>query len=321
MKIIWAVDAFENNKELNQKMADYIQHLYGKFHPEIEPVYLHREDEMVLPTYEGIIASTDSMATGESLLGDLLAECPLSFLQKPKVIPHTATSQAGAAEILADYADASYADLILVGSHGRQGLQRWVWGSFAESLLRSSQVPVCVLGAHATKTNSTQRILFPTDFGEHSQANFQHALELGQRWQAEILLLHAATRFSSYNQLEKMQSLGQRIAAQLEKLSEKAQKWVTHAQQRGVHVEHILDMSFRPVDDLIIQTAAENACDLIFMEAQSSALTAALLGSYTHNVVRRSDCPVYVLPRAFYPERFPNPRSFRGLQTDLGASI
>ena len=51
------------------------------------------------------------------------------------------------AEALADYAAASGADLIVLASHGRGGLARWVLGSVADRLSRSSCVPVMVVRA------------------------------------------------------------------------------------------------------------------------------------------------------------------------------
>jgi len=52
-----------------------------------------------------------------------------------------------AAEAIADYATKSQADLIIVATHGRSGVSRWVWGSVAERILRSSCVPVLMVRA------------------------------------------------------------------------------------------------------------------------------------------------------------------------------
>ena len=58
-----------------------------------------------------------------------------------------------AADTLADYAEKNEFDLIVIATHGRSGISRWVWGSVAERILRSACVPVlmvrapgCVLG-------------------------------------------------------------------------------------------------------------------------------------------------------------------------------
>ena len=51
------------------------------------------------------------------------------------------------AEAIADYASAAGADLIVLATHGRGGLARWVLGSVADRVSRSSCVPVMVVRA------------------------------------------------------------------------------------------------------------------------------------------------------------------------------
>jgi nucleotide-binding universal stress UspA family protein len=52
-----------------------------------------------------------------------------------------------AADSLALYADKNGVDLILIATHGRSGVSRWVWGSVADKILRSASVPVMMIRA------------------------------------------------------------------------------------------------------------------------------------------------------------------------------
>lgn len=52
---------------------------------------------------------------------------------------------AGVAQALLDAAKAADVDLIVMTTHGRSGLQRWVLGSVAERIVRQSPVPVLLL--------------------------------------------------------------------------------------------------------------------------------------------------------------------------------
>lgn len=314
MKIIWAVDAFEDNKELNQKMAEYITHLHEITKADIEPLYLLRENEIVLPTYEVPAWVTDHSKTAESLFREVLADYDLPFLLEAKVIPHASQSHAGAAETLSNYATKSKADLIIVGSHGREGFQRFMLGSFAESLLLQSEVPVCVVSSHATRTAASKNILFPTEFGEHSKDNFRYVIQIAKKLHAEILLLHAITRPIEslfdldtrprvYNFQGKMLTLEQIIEEQVESQAHKAQLWIEWAMKEGVTANYFIDNSFKAVDDSIIEAIDKHGSDLIIMEAQSGPLSAAILGSYTRNVARKASCPVLVLTRHFYDKQ------------------
>lgn len=51
------------------------------------------------------------------------------------------------ADGVAEYASKEGVDLIVIATHGRSGVRRWVWGSVADRLLRSSCVPVLMVRA------------------------------------------------------------------------------------------------------------------------------------------------------------------------------
>jgi len=53
----------------------------------------------------------------------------------------------GAADSIADYASKNGVDLIIIATHGRSGVSRWVWGSVADRVLRSACVPVLMVRA------------------------------------------------------------------------------------------------------------------------------------------------------------------------------
>jgi nucleotide-binding universal stress UspA family protein len=52
-----------------------------------------------------------------------------------------------AADSLADFASKNNIDLIIMSTHGRSGISRWVLGSTADRVLRSSCVPVMMIRA------------------------------------------------------------------------------------------------------------------------------------------------------------------------------
>lgn len=51
------------------------------------------------------------------------------------------------AETLASYAESNDVDLVVISTHGRSGVSRWVWGSVADRILRSACVPVFMIRA------------------------------------------------------------------------------------------------------------------------------------------------------------------------------
>lgn len=55
------------------------------------------------------------------------------------------------AEGLVDYCAANSIDLIIIATHGRSGITRWVRGSVADKILRSSKIPVMMVRAPGTQ--------------------------------------------------------------------------------------------------------------------------------------------------------------------------
>ena len=51
------------------------------------------------------------------------------------------------ADKLVDYVDANNIDLVLIATHGRSGISRWVRGSIADKVFRSSSAPVLMVRA------------------------------------------------------------------------------------------------------------------------------------------------------------------------------
>ena len=61
---------------------------------------------------------------------------------------HLAVEMGPAAETIIDYAHHHPIDLIVMATHGRSGLQRWVYGSVADKVLRGADVPVLLVRTH-----------------------------------------------------------------------------------------------------------------------------------------------------------------------------
>ena len=63
------------------------------------------------------------------------------------LVVETVVSQGDPAKALLHEAQTRDVDLILLGTHGRSGLGRWIYGSVAEAVLGHSSVPVLLARA------------------------------------------------------------------------------------------------------------------------------------------------------------------------------
>jgi len=62
-----------------------------------------------------------------------------------ETVIETVTLQGNAAYEILEYADKNQVDLIIMSTHGKSGISRWVFGSVADRVLRHSPVPVLVI--------------------------------------------------------------------------------------------------------------------------------------------------------------------------------
>ena len=89
-----------------------------------------------------------------------------------------------------DYADTVEAELIVLGTHGRRGLQRFLLGSVAEAIVRRASVPVLTVREHARVPEAIQHILVPTDFSEDARMALREAARWAAHFRARLTLLH-----------------------------------------------------------------------------------------------------------------------------------
>jgi nucleotide-binding universal stress UspA family protein len=80
-------------------------------------------------------------------------------------------------------------DLIVIGTHGRRGVPRFLLGSVAEKVVRRSPVPVLTVGSE-TRVASFKKILVPVDTGPASDAAVEQAVVLAGALGAGVTVLH-----------------------------------------------------------------------------------------------------------------------------------
>src|SRR5262245_38824082 len=85
-------------------------------------------------------------------------------------------------------------DLVVVGTHGRRGLQRFLMGSTAEYIFRNANCPVLTVGPHvAVRPYSgfvAENILFPTDLGAHAEFAATYAMSFAHESRGRLTLMH-----------------------------------------------------------------------------------------------------------------------------------
>ena len=186
-----------------------------------------------------------------------------------------------------------HADLIVMGTHGRSGFQRWVLGSVAETVLRRAQCPVLTVPARAGELTDPmffKRILCATDFSPASEAAVGYAASMAEESNAMLVLVHVVERpepgAHSRQRLDGGGGRGgihQAAQAQLRRARPEA--------RGGGPSEEIVTCG--KVAPEILRLAAERKTGLIVVGVHGRNLRDLMaFGSVTHQVVREAICPV-----------------------------
>lgn len=191
-------------------------------------------------------------------------------------------------------ADELASDLIVVGSHGRSGFERWALGSVTERILRRARRPVLVVpsrGALVRERPRFRTLLWATDFSASAAAALACALRLASEGRPRLLALHVVR-----TRLHDLSRRGRSRAPEMpDELVERARAALRGAVPREVRarcrVEEIVASG--KAHAAILRLAAERGAELVVMGAQGSdALGRSLFGSTAHKVMRAAACPV-----------------------------
>jgi nucleotide-binding universal stress UspA family protein len=307
-KVIWSIDAFEEKDELQAKAARVLSVFQNKTFAQIEPVFVLAATDLNWPADY----STEWMSEFQENLRKHLEEVLLTVgfpqVLTPKIIVEPLTSTSASIDSLLDYALSEHADLIIVSSHGRKGLDRFFLGSFAETLLLHSHIPVLVVGGKVNVESQMSHILFPTEFGDRSREAFRRVINVAKQMKASVQIFHAVPMPSRlvldtgyypamYGVDGEIVGFEDFMQVQAEHQGRRAQAWAQWAESEGVPCGFKVDASGESVEDMICAEAKASGADLIILEGHSGPLKVALLGSVTRNVVRAALCPVLVYPR------------------------
>ncbi len=194
-------------------------------------------------------------------------------------------------EILAQVADEYGADLIVVGTHGRTGLSRFLLGSVAASVIRHARCDVLVV--RGGQPAPFKRPLIATDFSAVADRSIDHAARLCEP-NAPLQVIHAwqlpsgswgatllgQARFPWSTVRDAVISNARDLADKLT---------VSHP---GIQVELVQG----PAAQVVTHAAERDGNDLISIGAHGlRGVRRLLLGSVAESTVRHAPCSVLVV--------------------------
>lgn len=201
------------------------------------------------------------------------------------------------ASIIVDVAQEEQIDLIIMSTHGRSGVERWVMGSVTERVLRYAPCPVLAVRSK----RPLQKILITLDGSQRAEQSIPYAMELAEVFAANVTLLQARSTTSIFD-LEAAallntheHGLGERLFREAEDRADIYLESTWHDWRRdGVSLKTAVREG-KPAQ-AILDYAQHNNIDLIAMSTHGlTGLRRWAYGSVTEKVLRHTDCAMLIV--------------------------
>ena len=189
-------------------------------------------------------------------------------------------------------------DLLVTGTHGRSGFERFLLGSVAERLVRRSTVPVLTVPPRAPDMSPIgncpfRNVVYATDFSQGSERAFEYATSLAGGAGARLTLVYVveqlpvvydsvvAVPFSINTYTDSLEQIGR---TQLNDL-------VTTSVPQSCETDTVIARG-RAAEE-ILHVATERQADVIVLGVHGHhALDRLVFGSTAEKVIRHATCPV-----------------------------
>ncbi len=295
-KIVWALDYSGMTPALGRRVTAMLRTLSHSDEVVIQPVSVVNESPSLgrLPDY-----FVEQVAES---LRKLAAQSGLDNVLEPKLLFCRAPSQRKSVEVLVNFARKSQADAIVVASFSRRGMSRWFLGSFAETLIMQSPVPIVVVNPKNRVQGKVDHILVPVGNASRAKVMFGRVVGLAKDLGAKITILGQidfpvlpSAYYQDFVGPEGQVSFDSYIEKNKKKLRMELTKLRDLAQKKGVKAKVEIGTEVVGIAEKILFFAEQNKVDLIAMGNESGPIGSVLLGSVSREVVRKAQIPVWIV--------------------------
>ena len=249
----------------------------------IHVLYVADTDRDSLTTVRGEVI--DSLKqVGESVVAETADR-----VRERGLTVHTSVLQGDPSRTIVDYAAEVAADLVVMSTHGRRGVERALLGSVTERVVNTAPVPVVVVNPDTEQTARypARDLLVPTDGSPGAQRALAEGIDIATATGARLHLLHVV----------ETGALGPdvRSVVQEEALDEHAEEIIGAARDTAEEsVDNVVDsIAYGHAHREIRNYVEEEAIDLLVLGTQGQTEFGwYALGGVSSKLVRSSPVPL-----------------------------
>ncbi len=195
-------------------------------------------------------------------------------------------------EVILDIAAGKKADLIVLGTYGRKGLNRLLMGSVTSRVIADAPTDVLVVKKPCTEcTGEYRSILVPFDGSDFSRRALTQACQLSKDDHAEVTVLYVIPRYEEMIDFFKTDAIRKSLHHEAEKIIGIANGI---ASLQGVAIK--TEITEGNIAEGILEAVKNKKHDLIVMGSHGyRGMDKAIMGSATERVITNATCPILVV--------------------------
>lgn len=207
-------------------------------------------------------------------------------------------------------------DLVVLGTNALHGIERIVFGSTAEEVLRSASCPVLTVGPRSTHFSGEDAkqgpVVFATDFHRTTTSAIRYAQAFCKMTKASLHCLHVLPRScetTSDNML-----ISQIMTEALKQLASKGEEQIA---------EPVLSIAYgSEVSNAVVDYAHEHKAALIVLGVRRSSMVAAHIPAHiAYRIITEAPCPVLTMAFASREKPKSIPSEMSATRTMLNYSL
>ena len=206
------------------------------------------------------------------------------------------------AEQIVDYADKENIGLIVMTTHGRSGIRRWILGNVAAKVVRATDRPIALIRAKDTPPEARAeriiKILVPLDGSKASEVVIPHVSELASKLKAEVVLFQVVAPSYFVYAIPGEAVLQPHSPEDLQNMIENSKLYLDKvcAEFRDKGIETTSEVGIGGPAEEIIRIADEIQVDMVAMSTHGhSSISLWAFGSNADKVLHAGDTPVLLV--------------------------
>lgn len=220
-------------------------------------------------------------------------------LQETGITTRYAVAVGDAPAEIVNYAQRGGMDLIALATHGRSGIQRWVFGSVADAVLHTTRTPLLLIrprdGRPAAASGVTQ-VVVPLDGSPLAEAVLPLAQELALAFDVPVVLLRTVETVYLFSEPAPGAAAGYQdiISAVQEAVAGYLEHVGAGLEAQGTTVKTVAPLG-SPATEIEAYTTAHEGSLVVMATHGRTGIGGLLLGSVARRVVQQSGAPVLLV--------------------------